>query len=301
MSVPVSEAYVNFVLSAPQAIMGHLYEFISIDGQTDYFTDLDQDVTWGGVLWKSTGLRITGFRRKLAVGLQVDEQNVKIWATPTDTLFGGNFLTGAEEGLLDGVLIKRLRIVWNNVSGNAAYDMANNVPMAVWVLFTGYTSKISKGGQSHVEMTVKSPLVKLAVNMPRNYYQPGCLWNLFDGGCTLNEVSFAVNKIIAAGASYTTLPITGGLTALGPDGISQYAQGRIEFTSGVNEGLLTLIDSNDAGNVYLAYPLNALPAAGDGVTLWPGCSKSFSTCQQKYNNSNNFRGFDKVPPICMSA
>lgn len=297
----VSYQYIQWLLATNRAIMGHLYKFTSQAGANDYFTDLDIDINYANAVWKSGSLRLEGLQRKLAVGVQVDEQTVKIWAAPSDTLFGATFLESAQQGLMDGAVIVRYRIIWRFISGNAAADTQNQ-PLAVWPLFTGYVASIDKGGASHLEVKIQSALNRLNVNMPRNYYQPGCLWTLFDSGCTLSAAAFAKTGTLGAGVTTRVLPIVGGVSPLlGPDNIPEYAQGRVLFTSGVNNGFLTLLDTNDAANLYLAYPLDNLPSAGDTVTYYPGCSKSFNTCQAKFANQANFRGFDKVPPIMVSV
>lgn len=302
--VPLS--MINYARFADRAIVGHLYQFTSITGINDYFTDLDMDINYAGQIWKSGSLRIEGLKRKLSIGMNVDEQSIKIWAAPTDTLYGSNFLQNAEIGLIDGTFITRQRMVWALETGNAYVDLNTVAPVAVWTMYSGYIGEIEKGGPSHIEAKVRSPLVRLEVNMPRNYYQPGCLWTLYSqigvtGGCTLDKTLFAVNGIVAAGATVRRIPIQGGLTFLGADGLPQYANGRALFTSGVADtGLQTLIDTNDATYLYLAFPLETPPAAGDTITFYPGCSKSFNTCNLKFNNTENFRGFDKVPPVMMS-
>jgi uncharacterized phage protein (TIGR02218 family) len=304
----VSYAYINWILQTNRAIVGHLYWFTSSTGINDYFTDLDVNVSWNNQTWKSQSLRFEGLQRKVGIGLSVDEQTLKIWSwgntagATADTLFGANFLTGAEEGLLDGAVIRRFRIVWQFTSGNVAQDVATTLPIAVWPLFTGYMSQVEKGGISHIECKVKSALVRLTTNMPRNYFQPGCLWTLYDSGCTLVKASFAVTGTVGSGGDAITIPVSGGVPSpLGADGIANYAQGRLDFTSGVNSGLQVLMDTNDTTNIYLAYPLNALPSPGDGITFYPGCSKAFKTCDTKFSNKANFRGFDKVPPVVISA
>jgi len=300
-NLKVSYQFINWILASNRGIMGHLYLFTSAQGAVDCFTDLDVDVVWGGYTWKSGTLRFEGLQRKIGIGLSVDTQKLKIWAAPTDTMFGAAFLAGAEQGLLDGATIVRYRAVWRFTTGNAANDV-QQPPLAVWPLFTGYMSGITDGGVSHVEFDVKSALMRLNVNMPRNYYQPSCLWTLFDSGCTLVKSSYAVTGTIAAGVTNKIIPISGGISPVtGADGIANFAQGRLLFTSGVNNGLQVLIDNNDATNLYLAYLLNELPSVGDTVTFFPGCSKLYSTCQLKYANQANFRGFDKVPPIVVSA
>jgi uncharacterized phage protein (TIGR02218 family) len=298
-NLKVSYQYIQWILQTNRGIMGHLYQFTSQAGENDYFTDLDIDISYGGFTWKSNSLRFEGLQRKVSIGVNVDQQTLKIWAAPTDTLFGSAFLEGAQQGLLDGAVIVRYRAVWPFVTGNAAQDVSAT-PIAVWPMFTGYTAAIDKGGASHVELKVESALNRLSVNMPRNYYQPGCLWTLFDSGCTLNQVSYAVTGTITAVLNATTLTVTPAPTGDGADGIANFAQGRLLFTSGVNNGFLTLIDNNDTTNLYLAYPLDDLPSVGDTITYYPGCSKSYNTCQAKFGNQANFRGFDKVPPIMVS-
>src|ERR1700685_2633105 len=114
-NLKVSYAYIQWLLETNRGIMFHLYQFTSAAGANDYFTDADLDINWNGQTWKSGSLRFEGLQRKISVGLAVDEQNLKIWAAPTDTMFGANFLEGAEEGLLDGVVIVRYRLIWQFV------------------------------------------------------------------------------------------------------------------------------------------------------------------------------------------
>jgi uncharacterized phage protein (TIGR02218 family) len=302
-NLKVSRQYLNWLMAANRAIMGNLYQFTSVTGINSYYTDLDVTVNALNINWTSGSLRFEGLQRKVGIGLNVDEQNLKIWAGPNDTMFGSQFLLGAAQGLLDGAQVVRYRAVWQFITGNAAVDVANNQPLAVWPLFTGYVSSIAEGGASHIELKVKSALVKLTTNMPRNYYQPGCNWTLFDQGCTLNKASYGVNGTVGpGGATAKLIPVNGGISpSVGSDGITQYRQGRILFTSGVNSGEQFLIDDNDAFTLVLAYALDNIPATGDTFTYYPGCSKSYNTCSVKFANTVNFRGFDKVPPIYVSV
>jgi uncharacterized phage protein (TIGR02218 family) len=295
---PLDE-YKQFLTCCNRAIMGHLYQITSQAGESDYFTDLDLDITYNGQVWKSSSLRFEGLRRKLGLGMNVDEQQLKVWAGPEDTLFGANFLTGAEGGLLDGAVIVRRRIVWEFITGNVQRDVEFN-PLFVFTLFTGFMSQITKGGASHVEFKVKSALVKLNVNMPRNYYQPNCLWTLYDNGCRLVKDHYRQQGTVSNATYNTIAPEGGPIQPTGSDGIPNYQGGRLLFTSGVNDGQLVLIDTNDPNILRLAYPLDQTPNVGDTFQYWPGCSKSFNTCRVKFNNQQHFRGFDKVPPVMVS-
>lgn len=300
-NLKVSAAYLQWLLTCNRAIMGHLYKFTSAAGETDYFTDMDLDIVYHHIIWKSSSLRFEGLQRKVGIGLSVDEQTMKIWANPTDKLFGGNFLSTMQSGVMDSGTIVRMRVIWPFVTGNVAFDVTKT-PIAAWTLFSGYVAPIVKGGASHVELKVKSALTKLNVNMPRNYYQPGCLWTLFSPGCTLSKGAYAVAGTVDADPTIISVPVVGGLSpAVGPDNLPQYALGRLLFTSGVNDGLQVLIDNNDTAILYLAYAMANAPSPGDTFTYWPGCGKAENTCDKKFNNKDNYRGFDRVPPVMVSA
>jgi uncharacterized phage protein (TIGR02218 family) len=303
--VPLNSAYIGLLAAGQrQFIIGHLFTFTTADGtQNDYFTDLEEDVVYGGQRYKSGGLRIQGMRTKLAVGVNVDEQEVIIWASPTDTLFGAAFLTGMAEGIMDGGMIAKDRIIWLPQTGDVSQDMLAQ-PVAVWRAFSGYMSTIERLGRASVTFKVKSPLVKLGIDLPRNFYQPGCLWSLFDSGCTLNRAAFAFNGTFTGTPTATQLQVAGNVSPFaggGPDALPYYQRGRLVFTSGINDGLEVTIDTNDVSTFYLAYALNAIPSAGDSFTAYPGCSKTFGTCQLKFNNTANFRGFDRVPPVFVAV
>ena len=53
-------------------------------------------------------------------------------------------------------------------------------------------------------------------------------------------------------------------------------------------------------SLTLLYPLQSVPAAGDSFTVYFGCDHTPGTCQSKFNNLANFRGFPYVPPPQMA-
>ncbi len=50
----------------------------------------------------------------------------------------------------------------------------------------------------------------------------------------------------------------------------------------------------------LMYPLPFAPATGDAFTVYAGCDHTQGTCQGRFNNLANFRGFPYVPPPQMA-
>ena len=83
---------------------------------------------------------------------------------------------------------------------------------------------------------------------------------------------------------------------LWPSASSAYAQGSITFTSGVNAGKTATIKWAGSGALQLAYPLLNAPAPGDSFIVYKGCDHTMGTCQAKFNNLGNFRGFPFIPP-----
>jgi uncharacterized phage protein (TIGR02218 family) len=299
MSRQVSSAYLDMIATNQQSLLGELYTITLKDGTSDYFTDLDVDITFNGNTYKSGSLRISGLHMKLAVGLSIDEQDIKISAMPGDTLAGGFFIEGCSQGLLDGASITRDRAVWAT-NGTAPYFVyTQTAPITVFRMFYGLVSEISKIGRTVVELKVKSPLKLLDLNLPRRTYQAPCSWTLFDAGCALHKSDWQVAGFV--GDTISPVQWLGGVpTVSGADGEHYFAQGRLLFTSGGLAGEQFYIGDNDDNFLYVL-GITVPPSPGDSFLAWPGCAKTIKACQSKFSNLPNFRGFPFVPPTILSA
>ena len=160
-------------------------------------------------------------------------------------------------------------------------------------LFKGRLGVIDGIGRTTAKLTVNSDLVLLDIDMPRNIYQPTCLHTLYDSGCTLIKNAYGVNGSAGAGSSASVINWTGASLNV--------QQGTITFTSGVNTGVTATVGSVAAEvSLTLLYPLESVPATGDGFTVYYGCDHTPGTCQGKFGNLANFRGFPYVPPPQMA-
>ncbi len=78
-----------------------------------------------------------------------------------------------------------------------------------------------------------------------------------------------------------------------------FSLGKILMTSGALQGTWTGVTTQAVAGestvLALMPPLLAAPSPGDAFTVWPGCSRTVSTCQNKFNNRLNFRGFPWIP------
>lgn len=299
---PVSNDYLADILKKRRYAMAELYTFDLLNGDSDYFTNLDFNLKYGANIFKGNSLIIEGLRMKYSPGWTADEQNVKIIATTEYTLAGGIFLHNVAEGLLDGCTITRQRAFWKAQETVGMMDFTY-VPTDVLTLYIGKVSTIEKIGRTVVELKVKSPLAILDIDLPRNTYQPSCQWSLFDQGCGLLRADFTETGTVEASLTgdWGFVWSGGVVTPTGADDNPNYMLGRLHFTSGENEGLTLSVRTNDDANIYYMYPPINGVQAGDTFEIWPGCAKTALACAYKFANQPRFRGFPRVPPIHVSA
>jgi uncharacterized phage protein (TIGR02218 family) len=293
--------YIEKYIKTRRFAIGELYTFNLVNGDSDYFTNLDFTVPYGGVNFRGTGLVIEGLHYKISTGWNTDEQNVKILFRPDNTLAGAIFSEAVTEGLLDGATVIRQRALWTHWNNIAQLDYSVP-PDRVITLFTGTVSTIEKIGRTAVELKVVSPMKLLDLDMPRNNYQSSCQWALFDQGCTKNRADYTTIGTISSLVGDYGIVVSGGITpaTLDATGDPWYADGRIHFTSGAMHGLSLSLRTNDDTSVYFMYPPIVGLEVGDTFEMWPGCMKRTDTCQNKFDNLPNFRGFPRVPPIHVS-
>ena len=78
-----------------------------------------------------------------------------------------------------------------------------------------------------------------------------------------------------------------------------YDRGAVVFTSGACLGRTSEIKLHrvDAGTVEIELwrTMTDTVAAGDGLTVTPGCDKRFETCRDRFDNAVAFRGFPHLP------
>ena len=259
-------------------LMADCYTFTLRTGAVLTYTNADVPVVMGGATFLANSLMIDGLQYKCAAGLDVDKQKITVLARTTDTIGGIPFLQAIRNGVLDGCEVQRDR---------AFLTAWGTAPVGSVTLFKGRVSTVDSVGRTTAQITVASDLVLLDIDMPRNLYQPTCNHVLFDSGCSLVKNAWGSAGAVGSGATALIVPWAASSSA--------FAQGTITFTSGANTGVTANIKSATASALTLSYPLPNVPAAGDGFTAYQGCDHTLATCQAKFNNSGNFRGFPFVP------
>lgn len=283
---PASPALVTYLAALrgqndATLLMADCFTFTLQSGLILTYTNIDVPVTLGGTIFAANSVLVDGLKYRASVGLDVDQQQITLAASPSVTIGGAPFLVALRDGAFDGCLITRQRAFFSDVLGGTVIGSVT--------LFTGRLATIDEVGRTSAKVTVHSDLILLDVSMPRNLYQPTCVHTLFDSGCGLVRNTYASNGAIGAGSTRSTILWTGAAAS--------HAQGRILFTSGVNANVSATVSAAVAGtSLQLRYPLPNAPAAGDAFTIYQGCDHTTATCQAQFANLARFRGFPFVPP-----
>jgi uncharacterized phage protein (TIGR02218 family) len=260
------------------------FTFVSTVGTTYTWTNVDYPVVFNSVTFLSTGPLVQGFKFKQTTGLEVDKQQITIAARPTDLINGAPFLIALRDGAFDGASVQRDRVFLTAPNGTVVGGVT---------LFKGRISTVDQVGRTSATVTVASDLVILDYDMPRNLFQPTCVHTLYDSGCGIIRGTFSVNGTAGAGSTSGTI-----LTSVAAAG---HAQGSLVFSSGANSNVRATVRFAVAGvSLNLMYPLPFAPMIGDAFTVAFGCDHTLATCQAKFNNKVNFRGFPFVPPVEMA-
>ncbi len=275
-------AALNAARAAPDAglVFAECFTFTLATGTALTWTNVDLPVTYNGTTFSATGPLVQGLKYKASVGLEVDKQQIIIAARPTDLISGNPALNAIREGAFDGAIVQRDRVFLTAIGGTVISGVT---------LFHGRVSTIDNVGRTQAQMTVASDLVILDYEMPRNIYSPTCVHTLYDSGCGVIRGTYSASGVVGVGS--TAALINTGVAVEG------HAQGAILFTSGANANVRATVRSVAAGaSLTLMYPLPSPPSAGDGFIIAFGCDHTRGTCQGRFNNLANFRGFPFVPP-----
>jgi len=282
-------AVTNLINAARAAIdapiaFAECFQFTTTTGAVYAWTNVDYPVVYNGYAFNCAGPLVSGLKYKASVGLEVDKQRLTIAARPTDTINGAPFLIALRDGAFDGAEIIRYRVFLTAPGGTVVGGV---------ILFQGRISTVDNVGRTQATVTVASDLVILDYDMPRNLYSPTCVHTLYDSGCGVIRGTYAASGTAGTGSTSNSINFSGAL--------AQHAQGSIVFSSGANANVRATVKSVSVGSALnLMYPLPFAPSTGDAFTVYAGCDHTQGTCQGRFNNLANFRGFPYVPPPQMA-
>ncbi len=254
-----------------------LYTIILLNGNSYRYTSLDVNI--GPFI--SGDVLIDRGAIKQARGVEPSELSLALTPVGNANISGVGWLAAIRNGVLDGATIRLDRTFYR------WWDQDQLI--GTITLFKGFVSEIDPIGRISASLYVKSLTELLSVQWPRMTYQSQCVWRLYDIGCTANRTTFTVSGNISANGNTTFFS-----TDLGQAN-NYFDLGVIRFTSGNNLDVARTIKTFYAGNIAIAFPLQYAPVANDTFQIYPGCDRQQSTCANKFNNANNFRGFPFIP------
>lgn len=125
---------------------------------------------------------------------------------------------------------------------------------------------------------------------------PACNADLGDARCGINLGTFPNGTVITSVTSRSSNRL---FTASGLGQATGWFNGGLAtFTSGLNTGLQMEVKTFTSGGAILLFlPMAFDVAVSDAFTITAGCDKSHSTCNSKFSNTINFRGFPHLPGI----
>lgn len=250
---------ITLLNSSTQFVMADLITITLKSGTVLRYTSADIPIAWGG-----NNFSVFPFKRgrtRTVIGVEIDNMDLSLYAGIGDLISGIPFPQFAQNGGFDGADVKLERLYLSDWS----------TPVGALVMFSGRVSDVTPS-RTEIRMMIKSDLELLNIKMPRNLYQPGCSYMLFDAGCGLNKASYANATTVQAGSTKTSI-----LMGLG-NAVGYFDRGTVTFNNGQNAGVTRTVKAHTSGQLALALALPYNPAAGDSITVYPGCDKQVNTC-----------------------
>jgi uncharacterized phage protein (TIGR02218 family) len=272
------------LLGSGQALLASLFTISLKNGEVLRLTSApDFDVTWLGQVFDRRFVVEHG-QVTTSVGIEVDEVDISLYPRPGDLIGDTSLPEFVRNRGFDGarVLIE------------VAFMSTPGVPVGVVHWFEGEIQEPEPAGML-ITLKAASELVHLTQMVPRNTITPGCGNILFDGLCGVGRSPFTISGTAQAGSSRGS--IISGL----PQPDNYFRQGVLTFTDGQNAGAWRTVKNHTGGVLIPALPFTYPVATGDAFAVSAGCDKLRSTCRDKFDNEDKWRGFEKVPRPVESA
>lgn len=246
------------------------------DGTVFGFTDHDIDLTVDGVLCVADS-GMTARALQQTTGLSVDNTEavgaLSSAAITEEDLMAGRF---------DRAEVRSYLVNWS-------------APEAFALQFSGHLGEVSRSdGQFRAELRGLTE----ALNQPHGAaYTSGCSAVLGDTRCRFDLTQPGYSAVVMVATVEDARKFT--FSDIGNFEERWFEGGRFEVLSGRALGLSGVIKVDrreaDIRRIELWQSLRASMAPGDEVRINAGCSKTSATCQAKFANFLNFRGFPHIP------
>lgn len=244
----------------------YLYEFKLGDTIWRYCT-ADRPVSAVGFTWLATAAEDSGVKQ--TGDALVDNLAV---ALPTDAQLVGIFNVSAP---INPIILTMRR--WHYGDPDAA------------VCYVGQVTSVDSGSPTAATVNCSTLSASLERNGLRLCWSRNCPYSLYDMSCGVDPSNFSVAATIE-GISGNALVLT--IESQLDDG--WFNGGYIEWSDPVRGTERRALDQH-VGNQITLLGTNSGIVSGQDITLYPGCSRTITECQTKFNNHPRYGGVPTMP------
>ena len=283
---PALISYLESASSAQPLMMADLYQITLQSGQVYNWTDADTLLSYNGTNYTAAvdqGAQPLIERGEISQkrGLDPSTLDVTLYTQDTAKILGVNATLATNNGSFDlaNVLVQRVVMpTWGDTS-----------TLGGTILFEGFVGSVDVTSTSII-LHVSSYLQLLTNQMPRTLFIPSCANTFGDTSCSYQLSGVTTTGAAQSGSTPQTIQTSSGAYTT-----SALINGTITFTSGLNTGIVSAIQSNLSNSVTIVQPLPNAPAIGDAYTIIGGCQKTMAACSGYFGNLSHFRGCPFVP------
>lgn len=246
------------------------------DGAVQGFTDHDRDVTFEGTAFEAAA-GFSASEINESVGLSVD--NLEVTGALSSGALNEDDLAG---GRYDDARIEIFRVNWQD-------------PAQRLLMRSGSLGEVRRSGSA---FTAEVRGLAHYLQQPKGrLYQYACDADLGDARCKvdLDQPAYTGTATIQTVRSMRTFEVA-GLAGFAHD---FFTRGLAVFTSGAAAGLKIEVKAHVKApglvRIELWSAAEGPPQTGDTLKLTAGCDKRIETCQTRFANALNFRGFPDMP------
>ena len=246
------------------------------DGMLLGFTDHDRDLRFDGIVFRA-GTGMTARALVQTTGLAIDNSEA-VGALSSDAVTEADLIAGR----YDAAVVRCWLVNWTDVAQRL-------------LQFRGSLGEIVRsGGAFRAELRGLTE----EMNQPQGrVYQRDCAAILGDAQCRfdLSRPGYSVEVAIETQSEGRIF----GVSGLSGFAAGWFEKGRARLLDGEARGVIGLIKVDRIEGNRRVFELWTRIApqvvAGDRLRLEAGCDRRANTCQSKFNNFNNFRGFPHIP------
>lgn len=263
----------------PQLNFTDLYKIQFGDGNIKYFTSHDKDITYQGTTYTAIPIKKSGVDS--SSDLSVDKISISVGLV--------GITVGASQYTIPQVIDRgwlRNAHVW-------IYLVDWSSLLQHTVMFDGFVSGDISYDRGVLTFDCNSILDKLNEPFPKIIYTELCPHKLYDVNCGVNKASYKVSGAVVSSANRYT--ITASMFNYSSYAQGYWLNGEIKITEGDNNGVTRTIKIHNDGFVVVRTPFPANILDNMDFDAYPGCDQSGATCQARFNNYNNFLGFEYIP------